>query len=100
MLSITVKSFVCGFLVQNWYTGWSKLTRNLVKESFLPEVAETILNGFKMVLDVNDTIRIIGKTCFIKNKEHLSFETTYLPLLGKNGTIQHILVAYDYSFKL
>ena len=33
-------------------------------------------------------------------KEHLSFETTYHPLLGKNGTIRHIFGASDYSFKL
>jgi hypothetical protein len=46
-----------------------------------------------MILDVNESIRIVGKTCFIKKKEHLSFETTYHPLLGKNGTIRHILGA-------
>mgnify|MGYP006090692411 CR=1 FL=1 len=76
------------------------MTKRLVKESFSPEVAEIILNGFKMILDVNESIRIVGKTCFIKKKEHLSFETTYHPLLGKNGTIRHILGASDYSFKL
>ena len=44
------------------------MTKKLVKESFSPEVAETILNGFKMVSDANESIRINGKTCFIKKK--------------------------------
>ena len=44
------------------------MTKRLVKESFSPEVAEIILNGFKMILDVNESIRIVGKTCFIKKK--------------------------------
>lgn len=55
---------------------------------------------FANVLLCDDSFWLICRFYNVQNKEHLNFETTYLPLLGKDGTIQHIWGASDCSYNL
>jgi len=83
-------------------TEWlgKELTGKLVRESFTAEAAKSLLKAFQTCADENCPVRTVGYADFVEQREHWNFESFYLPLLGPDGTVDHVVGAADYQYKL
>jgi len=83
-------------------TEWlgKELTGKLVCESFTAEAATSLLEAFRICASENCPVRTVGYADFVERREHWNFESLYLPLLGPDGTVDHVVGAADYQYKL
>jgi hypothetical protein len=83
-------------------TEWigKELTGKLVSESFKPEAAASLLKAFQICAAEVRPVRAVGYADFVLDREHWNFEAIYLPLLGSGDSVDYVVGAVDYKYRL
>jgi hypothetical protein len=72
-------------------------TGQLVRETY-KRGAEGVLARYRSVLNAGQPTRAVGFIQAVEKNLPTAFESVYLPLAGADGTIGHIIVAYDFTY--
>jgi hypothetical protein len=74
-------------------------TGELLSETYNPQAVEMIMARYRPVLETRGPVRAVGYVTAVQKNLPTAFESIYLPLAGKDGSIGHIIVAYDFTYQ-
>ena len=75
-------------------------TGRLVGEDYEPEKAEDLIKFYALVLREPGVYRAIGRIRLVSGRDHISYETIYLPLRDKDGVFGHVISAWHFGYEL
>ena len=69
----------------------------LTGEYFDPEFLDSVLQLACTVMAADAPHRVAGTLEFFHNRSHVRFESLHLPLDGRPGIVEHLVIAYGFA---
>lgn len=73
-------------------------TGRLLDECYAPEGRDMMLARYRMVLEADAPVRVVGYVRVVEKNLPMGFECVMLPVSGADGGIGHVMMVLDFSY--
>lgn len=74
-------------------------TGKLISDTYSPRATALILARYRRAMEAAAPVRFVGYVQAVEKNLPTPYEAAYLPLAGPDGSVGHIIVAYDFDYE-
>lgn len=74
-------------------------TGKLISDTYSPRATGLILARYRRAMEAAAPVRFVGYVQAVEKNLPTPYEAAYLPLAGPDGSVGHIIVAYDFDYE-